>query len=93
MTETFKLATVSSAGSRPFVSLVLNGTSAGLEAVGRHAGVRLATDSMLALLAEWDESFDKLSKVAAFLGREGLDNPRWRDAVAPIAQRAVFSKM
>jgi 2-keto-4-pentenoate hydratase/2-oxohepta-3-ene-1,7-dioic acid hydratase in catechol pathway len=91
MTESFKLATVSRAGSRPFVSLVLNDSSVELEAVSRHAGVQLASDSVVALLAEWDESFDKLSKIVSFLGREGLDNPRWRDTVTPIASMRVHA--
>jgi hypothetical protein len=69
MNESFKLATVSSAGSRPFVSLVLDGTSVGLEAASAKAGVHLPCDTMMTLLEDWDAGFDRLVKVAAYVRR------------------------
>jgi 2,4-diketo-3-deoxy-L-fuconate hydrolase len=87
----FKLATVSAAGSPPFVVLVLGDKAFSLERVLasfqtsiRNPGARLETGTMLGLLQHWDESFELLRKLAAFIVKEGLDSPRWRAASAAL---------
>ncbi len=85
----FKLATVSSAGSPRFVVLVMDERAVALDAAsrafeGQGARTRLATASMMALLDDWPASFDGLQAVAAFVAKEGLDDPRWKDASAPV---------
>jgi 2-keto-4-pentenoate hydratase/2-oxohepta-3-ene-1,7-dioic acid hydratase in catechol pathway len=91
MNESFKLATVSSAGSRPFVSLVLDDTSVGLEAAAAKAGVHLPCETMMRLLEDWDASFDRLVKIAAWVRREGVSSPGLKDCVAPIAALHVHA--
>jgi 2-keto-4-pentenoate hydratase/2-oxohepta-3-ene-1,7-dioic acid hydratase in catechol pathway len=93
MTGTFALATVSNGGVWPYVALVLDGTAIALEVVGRHAPrtPRLDASSMLALLENWDASFEEIAKVVEFLAREGIDNAKWRDAVTPIERLRVHA--
>jgi 2-keto-4-pentenoate hydratase/2-oxohepta-3-ene-1,7-dioic acid hydratase in catechol pathway len=75
MADEFKLATVSSAGSPPFVALVMGDRAVALSPASKWAEAPVAGASMLDLLGEWETSFDKLAKIAAFVAREGRDNP------------------
>jgi 2,4-didehydro-3-deoxy-L-rhamnonate hydrolase len=88
MSEAFKLATVSSAGSPRFVALVLDEKSVALNAVLPHVAAAqqapLAADTMLGLLNQWERSFDVLSEAASLLRKAGLEDRRWADSVAPI---------
>lgn len=95
MSDAFKLATVSSAGSPRFVALVLDNTAVALAAVLPHLEatreVPVAAGSLLGLLEYWDRSFDLLCGAAAQLRREGLEDRRWRAAVAPLADLRVHA--
>jgi 2,4-diketo-3-deoxy-L-fuconate hydrolase len=86
VSDAFKLATVSSAGSPRFVALVLGDKAVALGSVLPHLdrGRQLASAGMLGLLEEWDESFDILCAASALLHADGLDDSRWRDAVSPL---------
>jgi 2,4-didehydro-3-deoxy-L-rhamnonate hydrolase len=88
MADEFKLATVSSAGSPPFVALVMGEQAIALQPASRWAEVPIAPDTMLGLLAEWESSFERIAKVAAFVAREGRDNPEWS---APISSLRVHA--
>jgi 2-keto-4-pentenoate hydratase/2-oxohepta-3-ene-1,7-dioic acid hydratase in catechol pathway len=46
---------------------------------------------MMALLDDWDESFEKLVKVAAWVRREDVDSPRLKGCVAPISALTVHA--
>ncbi|MFM9969409.1 MAG: fumarylacetoacetate hydrolase family protein [Burkholderiales bacterium] len=89
----FKLATVSSAGSQPFVALVIEDQAFALaplyalfqNASGARGSSRLAAASMLDLLRNWSDSFAVLGDLAALVTREGLDSPRWQTLRASIA--------
>lgn len=88
MSEQFKLATVSSAGSPPFVALglgqsvvALNPALIHFSAAGR-ARRRLQVAGMLELLADWEANFDLLQEVVSFLLSQGLEDERWREAVS-----------
>ena len=95
MADAFKLATVSSAGSPRFVALVLDDKSIALNAVLPHVASAqkspLASDTMLGLLNTWDRSFDVLSEAVALLKKSGLDDKRWKGAVAPVAAVKVHA--
>jgi 2,4-didehydro-3-deoxy-L-rhamnonate hydrolase len=88
----FKLATVSSAGSPPFVVIVLGERAVALEPAYRafHAAgagpsrARIATGSMMGLLEDWPASLEALHGTVAYIARTGLDDPRWAGAVAPV---------
>lgn len=88
----FALATVSAAGSPPFVVMVLGAKAVSLHAVYRRlrdAGalkrVLTTTDSILGLLQEWDANFDCLADIAEWARREGLDDRRLKPSVADFA--------
>lgn len=89
MSETFKLATISSAGSPRFVALIIDDKAVAVNAVLPHVaaaqGVPLAADTMLGLLGQWERSFAALSEAAALLRKSGLADKRWADAVAPVS--------
>ncbi len=89
----FKLATVSSAGSPCFVAIVLDDKAAALGAVLPHlkGGLPFASAGMLGLLEQWEASFDLLCAAAARLRADGLDDPRWRDGVTPLAQLRIHA--
>ena len=91
MSGTFKLATVSSAGSPRFVVLVLDDKAVALDPVLTTLGQARTIDgsSMLGLLAQWERSFDILCRAAEALRADGLEDRRWRDAVAPLAALRV----
>jgi len=93
VSDAFKLATVSSAGSPRFAALVIGDRAAALGAVLPHVkgGRALASASMLALLDQWDESFDILCAAASQLRANGVDDPRWRDAVTPLVNLRVHA--
>jgi 2,4-diketo-3-deoxy-L-fuconate hydrolase len=95
MSDAFKLATVSSAGSPRFVVLVLDDWGAAIEAVLPHLdagqGAGIDARSMLGLLDQWDRSFETLSAAAALLRSEGLDDPRWRQAMTPLKSLRVHA--
>jgi 2-keto-4-pentenoate hydratase/2-oxohepta-3-ene-1,7-dioic acid hydratase in catechol pathway len=89
MSEAFKLATVSSAGSPRFVALVIGDKSVALNAVLPHVAaaqrVPIQSDTMLGLLGAWERSFEVLSDAAALLKKSSLEDKRWADAVAPVS--------
>lgn len=95
MSETFKLATVSSAGSPRFVALVLGDNAAALSALLPHVAAAqktpLAADTMLGLLGQWERSFDVLCEAALLMRQNGLDDERWRDAVGPLAALKIHA--
>jgi len=85
----FALATVSAAGSPPFVVMVLGDKAVSLPEVYRALRERGAlkralttTDSILGLLQEWDANFDALVDVAEWIGREGVGDRRLAHAVS-----------
>jgi 2,4-diketo-3-deoxy-L-fuconate hydrolase len=86
----FKLATISAAGSPPFVALVIGEQGVALERICEHlswAGTKpvlSGAGSVLGLLQDWDRNFDQLRNIVAFLVREGVGQPRWRDALVPL---------
>jgi 2-keto-4-pentenoate hydratase/2-oxohepta-3-ene-1,7-dioic acid hydratase in catechol pathway len=79
VTQPFKLATVSSAGSPAFVAIVIGDVAHSLAAVHeQYRAGRIGSDplrgrmsGMLALLEDWDASFDGLSALVEFIAREG----------------------
>ena len=95
MSDAFKLATVSSAGSPRFVALVLDDKSVALNAVLPHVAsaqkAPLHSDTMLGLLGQWERSFDVMSEAVALLKKAGLQDKRWADSVAPIAAVKVHA--
>jgi 2,4-didehydro-3-deoxy-L-rhamnonate hydrolase len=88
VSDIFKLATVSSAGSPCFVAIVLEDKAVALGAV---LPPPFAAASMLGLLDQWDTSFDLLCTAAARLRAGGFDDPRWRDAVTPLKQLRIHA--
>jgi 2-keto-4-pentenoate hydratase/2-oxohepta-3-ene-1,7-dioic acid hydratase in catechol pathway len=84
----FKLAMASQDGSSPFVALVMDERAVRLDRVQsavRAAGAPdLGCSTILSLLADWRHSFATLQAQVAVLIRDGLDDPRWRDAVTPV---------
>lgn len=97
MSDTFKLATVSSAGSPRFVALVLDDKAVALDAVLPHLGtasdgdVPFASGSMLGLLGHWDRSFETCCEAVALLRKEGLVDKRWREAVSPVTSLRIHA--
>src|ERR1700679_2628756 len=91
MSGEFKLATLSSAGSAPFVALVLGDQALALDRALQLWGAcspkrrQLRIPSMLDLLADWEANFAVLQELAAFAGTQGLQSDFWRGAVAPVA--------
>jgi 2-keto-4-pentenoate hydratase/2-oxohepta-3-ene-1,7-dioic acid hydratase in catechol pathway len=94
MTDSFKLATVSSAGSPRFVAIVLDDKAIALNAVLPHLGAKAAladSSSILGLIGDWDRSFEVLKSAVALLRKGGLDDKRWADAVAPLSAVKVHA--
>jgi 2,4-didehydro-3-deoxy-L-rhamnonate hydrolase len=97
MSGPFKLATVSSGGSPPYVALVLGERAVALNpALRRFADSgrtrrRLAVVSMLDLLADWEANFALLQELEAFIGRDGIEDERWRGAVSPITSLSIHA--
>ena len=95
MSDAFKLATVSRAGSPRFVALVLDDKSIALNAVLPHVAAAqkapLDSATMLGLLKQWERSFDVLSEAVALMKKVGLQDKRWADAVAPIGAVRVHA--
>lgn len=90
----FGLATVSSAGSPPFVVMVLGERALSLASLYPHyrraraekAKRLLHGESLLGLLQDWDGNFDALSDIADFFAREGAENKEWRHGVSRFAE-------
>ncbi len=94
MTDAFKLATVSSAGSPRFVAIVLDDKAIALNAVLPYLPAASAprdSSTMLGLLNDWEHSFATLKAAVALLRKGGLDDKRWRDAVAPLSAVKVHA--
>jgi 2,4-diketo-3-deoxy-L-fuconate hydrolase len=93
VSDSFKLATVSSAGSPCFVAIVLDDKAVALGAMLPHlkGGRPFASASMLGLLEQWEASFDLLCTAAARLRAVGLDDPRWQEAVTPLKHLHVHA--
>jgi len=92
MSDAFKLATVSSAGSPRFVAMVLGERAIAIDALSpllRSVGVDAG--SMLGLLDQWERSFEILSDAAALVEKHGLDDKRWGYAVAPLASLRIHA--
>jgi 2,4-didehydro-3-deoxy-L-rhamnonate hydrolase len=96
--KAFKLATVSSGGSPPYVVIVLDDLTVAIEGVRAHASAArqrpalpISARSMLDLLECWDANLDHLCELVAFLDANGLEDPRWREAVAPLAQLKIHA--
>lgn len=93
----FGLATVSRDRAPPFVALVLGDHAVRIDSIDRHvpnataSSTHLSCSSLLDLLQQWDHSFDRLRGLAAFVAREGLDNPQWQADVAPLAKLKVHA--
>ena len=92
VSDGFRLATVSSAGSPRFVVLVLGEQAAALDAVLPHLDDATASSlfprapsTMLGLLEDWDRNLETLCAAAALLRAQGLDDPRWRHAVTSLS--------
>jgi 2,4-didehydro-3-deoxy-L-rhamnonate hydrolase len=88
----FALATVSAAGSPPFVVLVLDDKAVSLQAIYRQLRdtrslkrALTTTDSILGLLQDWEPNLDALVEIADWLRREGLNDRRMVHAVSAFA--------
>jgi 2-keto-4-pentenoate hydratase/2-oxohepta-3-ene-1,7-dioic acid hydratase in catechol pathway len=46
---------------------------------------------MLDLLENWDANLDGLCELVSFLDARGLEDPRWREAVVPLAQLKIHA--
>jgi 2,4-diketo-3-deoxy-L-fuconate hydrolase len=84
--EAFRLATVSAAGSPPFVVMVLGDTAVALAAAAAACpGAQLTTTTGLyELLQDWPRNFATLQEIAAIVRREGLNSDRWSGAAGSI---------
>ncbi|HUB94854.1 MAG TPA: fumarylacetoacetate hydrolase family protein [Stellaceae bacterium] len=97
MSEAFKLATVSSAGSPPFVALVMDDRALSLDralqlwGAGSPRRRQLRAPSMLDLLGDWEANFTVLQEFVAFAAGEGLNSDFWRGASAPLATLAFLA--
>jgi 2,4-didehydro-3-deoxy-L-rhamnonate hydrolase len=97
MSEAFKLATVSSAGSPRFVGLVIDDKAVALRPLlshlpGNKSG-SIRGRSMIGLLDEWGRSFDALCAASQTLRAEGLDDPRWRELVTPLDRLRIHAPL
>ncbi len=93
MSDAFKLATVSSAGSPRFVAIVLDDKAVALDAVLPRLNVNfpVASGSMLGLLDNWDRNFDVLCQAVSLLKKDGLDDPRWKKATSAVANLHLYA--
>jgi 2-keto-4-pentenoate hydratase/2-oxohepta-3-ene-1,7-dioic acid hydratase in catechol pathway len=85
--DAFRLATVRSAGSPPFVVLVFDGDSAialAAAAAAAPAAALTTAAGLFDLLQDWERNFDALREIAAAVRREGLDSDRWAGAAGPL---------
>lgn len=82
----FRLATVRSAGSPPFVVMVLGETAIALTAAATACpGARPTTTAGLyELLQDWPRNFAALQEIAAFVRRQGTEPDRWAGAAGPL---------
>ena len=63
-------------GDRPFVGLVIADQMTSLPLAAAQTGVSIPGDTMLDLLEDWPRAFDKVSKLAECVVREGLPGRR-----------------
>lgn len=95
LSEGFRLATVSSAGSPRYVVLVLGEQAVALNAVLPYVGAAqkepIPSATMLDLLGQWECSFDVLNEAAALLRKAGFQDARWAGAVAPVSALRIHA--
>ncbi len=96
MSDAFKLATVSSAGSPSFVAIVLDDRAVSLPAILAHVAAAQKSDaalglSMLALLQDWERGFDLASEAVSLIRRGGFDDPRWHGATTRLADLHIHA--
>jgi 2,4-didehydro-3-deoxy-L-rhamnonate hydrolase len=92
----FKLATLAKSGGGPFVAIVLGDDAIDLKAAyaayrgAPRAGALSSTDSIFALLENWDANFAALQEIVAFLEKDGLRPGAAKlsslHALAPVAR-------
>jgi 2,4-didehydro-3-deoxy-L-rhamnonate hydrolase len=86
----FALATCSAESGVPFPALVLDQRVAplhALEPVFDELGCRtISTDSMLGLLANWEDNFAALRRAADFLQKDAAASSRWHALSTPSEQ-------
>jgi 2,4-diketo-3-deoxy-L-fuconate hydrolase len=84
--EAFRMATVSAAGSPPFVVMVIDDTAVALAAAASacSAAQPTTTVGIYELLQDWPRNFAALQEIAAAVRREGLDSDRWGAAAGPL---------
>lgn len=92
----FSLATVSADGRSPYAALVIGDQTVRIDRLDRHLAKPASMSgwscsSLLGLLEQWDESFDRLREMASLLSRDGLDNAKWRADVTPLARLKVHA--
>lgn len=89
----FALASVSSAGSPPFVVMVLGERALSLAALlphyrkarGEKARQFGDASSLFAILQDWDANFAVLADIADVVGREGIEAGPWQGGVSRFA--------
>lgn len=83
----FALATCSAESGVPFPALVLDGRVAAVHALNpvfKKLGCReISSDSMLAVLENWEENLAALRRAADLLQTDGAKDLRWRDIFMP----------
>lgn len=93
----FSLAAVSGDGGAPGAALVIGDTALLIDKVDRTVGPgRTGTGSwscstLMELLADWDRNFDRLCKLAELVTTEGIANPAWAEAAAPLSKLRVHA--
>jgi len=89
----FKLATYATAGGGQFPAIVLGDDAIAIGPAYRayrdsqagRAGALGATDSLTAMLEDWDANFAVLQAMVAFIEKEGIASPRLAGATAKIS--------
>ena len=88
----FKLATYEATGGGSFPAIVLGDDAIAIGPAYRafrdseagRAGALGATESLAAILGDWDANFPVLQEMVAFIAAEGLRSDRFKGAVAPL---------
>jgi hypothetical protein len=89
----FKLATYAATGGGQFPAIVLGDDAIAIAPAYRafrdssagRAGALGATESLAAMLEDWDANFAVLQAMVAFIEKEGVASPRFAGATAKIA--------
>jgi 2,4-didehydro-3-deoxy-L-rhamnonate hydrolase len=89
----FKLATYAATGGGSFPAIVLGDDAIAIGPAYRafrdseagRAGALGATESLTAILEDWDANFAVLQAMVAFIEKEGIASPRFAGAVAKVA--------